>query len=363
MKKIIYTITIILTLFIGVNMVDAEELLSCTYNYEFDGKGTSLKFTINETKTFFGNHKTELIKSCPENGKCFADSNYSSMYIFKDKDFINSVYANNSVSSCPILNFATFTSSNKPENSYVNISLTSSTTEPCAGIDEVGYTCTPKTGVSGVLEILSDTVNKVETEIVYCENSYVDSNLGPVIAKAFNDGKNNYFQLSSTNGEKLGTALPGGQFKVGDYWYSVPNKSSIFSKNCNPSDLVLKANKDKVQNLDKKDKDDQTSVDTSDGLISCENAPKTVKLIKQVYTLIRYLVPVLIIALSIVDFLKVLLSGEEKAYKTAWSKFIKRLIIGVVILILPILISFIINLSGALKGYGIDSDSLFCIFI
>ena len=95
---------------------------------------------------------------------------------------------------------------------------------------------------------------------------------------------------------------------------------------------------------------------------TCSDLPATTKLLKQIYGLIKYLIPVLVIGFSIVDFLKVLLSGEEKVYKESWLKFVKRLVIGVVILILPVILSFIINLSGVLESYGVDKNNIFCIF-
>jgi len=105
--------------------------------------------------------------------------------------------------------------------------------------------------------------------------------------------------------------------------------------------------------------DDSNSGD--DYINGCGDLPKTTALVKQIYGLIKYLIPVLIIGLSIVDFLKVLLSGEEKVYKEAWSKFVKRIIIGIVILLLPILLKIVINISGVLEDYGVDNDSIFCI--
>lgn len=94
----------------------------------------------------------------------------------------------------------------------------------------------------------------------------------------------------------------------------------------------------------------------------CSDAPETIKLIKQIYNVLRFLIPIIVIGLSIVDFLKVLLSGEEKVYKQAWSKFVKRIIIGIIILILPVILSFIIKLSGVLGNYNIDQNNIFCIF-
>ena len=91
-------------------------------------------------------------------------------------------------------------------------------------------------------------------------------------------------------------------------------------------------------------------------------ASETIKLLKQVYRLLRYLIPVLIIGLSIVDFIKVVANGEDKVFKEAWSKFVKRLIIGIVILLVPVLLGFIIKLSGVINAYGIDENNIFCIF-
>lgn len=104
----------------------------------------------------------------------------------------------------------------------------------------------------------------------------------------------------------------------------------------------------------------------SDGLanmtLTCDDASETIKLLKQVYRLLRYLIPVLIIGLSIVDFIKVVANGEDKVFKEAWSKFVKRLIIGIVILLVPVLLGFIIKLSGVINAYGIDENNIFCIF-
>lgn len=94
----------------------------------------------------------------------------------------------------------------------------------------------------------------------------------------------------------------------------------------------------------------------------CSDIPETISLIKQIYNILRFLIPVVVIGLSIVDFLKVLLNGEEKVYKSAWSKFVKRIVIGIIILILPIILSFVIKLSGVTGNYNIDANNIFCIF-
>ncbi len=104
-----------------------------------------------------------------------------------------------------------------------------------------------------------------------------------------------------------------------------------------------------------------SDISGDDYINGCSDLPKTTALVKQIYGFIKYLIPVLVIGLSIVDFLKVLLSGEEKVYKDAWSKFVKRIIIGIVILLLPILLKVAINISGVLDDYNINNNNIFCI--
>lgn len=71
-------------------------------------------------------------------------------------------------------------------------------------------------------------------------------------------------------------------------------------------------------------------------------------------------IPVFIIIASIIDFVGVTLSGEDKNFKKAGTKLIKRLIVGAIVIFLPILIVFIVDLSGVLVPYGIDPNTIFC---
>jgi len=72
----------------------------------------------------------------------------------------------------------------------------------------------------------------------------------------------------------------------------------------------------------------------------------TLKFAKKIYDIIKILIPVLVIVLSIVDFLKVLLISDEKNYKASFSKLIKRIILGIVFFAVPALIALLLSLSG-----------------
>lgn len=87
---------------------------------------------------------------------------------------------------------------------------------------------------------------------------------------------------------------------------------------------------------------------------------KTLGMIKWVSNIIRFGIPVIIILLGIKDFVMVIISGDDKNYKEAFNKLIKRLIIGVVILLIPYLIKFLFNLGGIIGLYNIGEDEIFC---
>ena len=53
--------------------------------------------------------------------------------------------------------------------------------------------------------------------------------------------------------------------------------------------------------------------------------------------------PILLILMGTIDALGAVASGDDKAFKKAGSNFIKRLIICLVILILPLLVNFVIG--------------------
>ena len=72
--------------------------------------------------------------------------------------------------------------------------------------------------------------------------------------------------------------------------------------------------------------------------------------LKRILNLIRFAVPVLVIGLSSVDFVKALVSQDNSEIKKATSKMTKRLIIGIIIFLLPTLLELILNIAGIEYG-------------
>ncbi len=62
--------------------------------------------------------------------------------------------------------------------------------------------------------------------------------------------------------------------------------------------------------------------------------------------MVLIIVPILIVVFSIIDFVKALTAQKADDMKKAYSNLVKRLIIGVIIIFLPPLINFTLNLFG-----------------
>lgn len=73
---------------------------------------------------------------------------------------------------------------------------------------------------------------------------------------------------------------------------------------------------------------------------------KLLPIIKNIYKIFKIALPVLILILTIVEFLKVLFSGEDKTMKDAFKATTTRLILLIVVVISPILIEFVIKIAG-----------------
>ena len=71
---------------------------------------------------------------------------------------------------------------------------------------------------------------------------------------------------------------------------------------------------------------------------------------------VKYIIPVIIILLSILDFIKALSSEKDDEMKKAQKRFVTRLIVAVLIFLMPLLIEFILGKMGFdASNCGIDN--------
>lgn len=82
----------------------------------------------------------------------------------------------------------------------------------------------------------------------------------------------------------------------------------------------------------------------ADTTINCEG--ETIKLIKELFGFIKIGIPVLLILMGSIDFVKGIIANDDQKIKKAQKDFVTRLIIGVVIFFVPSIITFLLSLIG-----------------
>lgn len=87
----------------------------------------------------------------------------------------------------------------------------------------------------------------------------------------------------------------------------------------------------------------------------CDKIGSVGKYVTGFYNLFRYIVPALIIIFSVIDFLGVVFSGEDEKMEKAKKNFIIRLIVGILILIIPFMLEFILSAAGIIDGTIADA--------
>lgn len=68
--------------------------------------------------------------------------------------------------------------------------------------------------------------------------------------------------------------------------------------------------------------------------------------LKQILNIVKFFVPIIIIALAVADFIKALTAQSQDEVKKATNKLVKRLIIGILIFVLPTILEFVLKLAG-----------------
>ncbi len=90
------------------------------------------------------------------------------------------------------------------------------------------------------------------------------------------------------------------------------------------------------------------------GTLGSPDTPGTTAyLLQEIFDVIKLAVPVLLIVLTVIEFMKAVTSGKDDAIKVAFKHTITRLILGLIIFLLPTLIDYIMELLGLYDTCGI----------
>ncbi len=89
-------------------------------------------------------------------------------------------------------------------------------------------------------------------------------------------------------------------------------------------------------------------------LLGGENSTELVDLLKNIVTVVKVLIPLILISLGTLDFAKAVFSNED-TMKKCQKKFIQRIIIAIVIFLIPSLLKVLLTLANSAWG-NISSD-------
>lgn len=79
---------------------------------------------------------------------------------------------------------------------------------------------------------------------------------------------------------------------------------------------------------------------------SCSLSQRVTNWIFKIVKWVRYIVPILLILLSVLDFMKAIASDSEDEMRKVGSKFVKRLIVAAIIFLLPLMLEFLLGIFG-----------------
>ena len=103
---------------------------------------------------------------------------------------------------------------------------------------------------------------------------------------------------------------------------------------------------------------DDTGVTVTDSYCSKPNFLKPFKLLGRIFSFVKIVLPIVILAFGVVDFFKAVIASKDDEIKKATKSLIMRLIAGVCIFFLPAIIHFVFRLVDDWNDY--DSDYSKC---
>lgn len=74
--------------------------------------------------------------------------------------------------------------------------------------------------------------------------------------------------------------------------------------------------------------------------------PQMTEIVNNIFKFIRYLAPVLVAVLTIVDFIKVATSGDQELMKKSTNKFVKRVICAILLFFVPLICQMLFSVAG-----------------
>lgn len=348
MKKTIFTLIAFFTMFFFMNDVKA---ISCDYEFSISGK----KINVSITEKFKNENcdiKCSLAHnySFKYNGKTVSnkDAEFSidgKEYTFEFTDFTvpsqnaSSLkqYIENTTRTCPALYYSVNNNKNYTISNSSSKNKLTTLTEPKENV--ATNSCTYYYDANGEKLPYSITIenrtNNGTYMVVNGEEIYYQSNQ----PKEFKKGDMTYryalidkVDLSNGCNKLSGNLIEQGKLTIftvsngtrGNYTiYNENPKSSSSDKTNNGEGAGLNANNDC-------------------SLLGSE----TTDWLKGLLRLIQIAGPIIAGVLGMIDFVNAVISSEDGAMKKAWGRFIRRIIAAVLLIILPVIVELILDVTN-----------------
>lgn len=377
MKKFIYIVGILLSTLLFSNDVKAAELFRCRYTVNFNQIIPAAKDTNIEMYGVVTDEKKASFSSFDDlNG---TDS-LGGFYVAKQSGF-DKLYNEEAKkqNTCPNIVFSSDASAN-------TISLLMPTATP------------GEISMQAKGEVVSSNVENGEI-VEYCtKTSRLRSSGSKLYITFYKEGTQNKWKISVDDGAEteatidgvIGLSIDGfsktfvlnddvkEEYYKGDcssktmFLQSPDNDSSgmlitiQISKPSASENAAYGANQAEYDSGHHYEDNNNPSNDDVDYSSGCDMlGSKTIKFINKIYNYFIWIVPLLVIVYSIVDFIKVVALGDAEIYKKAQKNLIKRIVVGIVFFLVPMLVKLLINITGVTETFT-DGDSIIntisCVF-
>lgn len=341
MKKFIYMLVMVFMVTIGINEIKAESLGRCVY--EYNGVKINVEQVSNDKAKINLNQDGALL----EENVSFTSGKRTYTY---ETDLKSDYFFSNTAFYCPKFNILITNNKFSNDNEAVKIVFSGKNPDCTGGLLGIGKNC-------DTAEIMNSVASTSDYDNT-C-NFPVDTGNGKATLTVKNKGNGKVSYVNDDGNYKA-------KIKIDESTFFT---NGIF--NCDNAKVIAEICKDKTGNenwmywkssTDKKYCDGlnlstgneitvpfdpntpSSSTDTSDE--DTTTSGETIQLLKKIYKIIKILIPVLIVLLSTIDFLKVVLLSDEKDYSKAWNRFVKRIVVGIIFFIVPVLVSFLLKYSG-----------------
>ena len=84
--------------------------------------------------------------------------------------------------------------------------------------------------------------------------------------------------------------------------------------------------------------------------VSCTGFGEFSEWMQKFFTFVKILGPTVAIVLGMIDFAKATVSGKDDANKSAWKRFMTRMIAAAVLFLIPVIIELLLSITGVMGG-------------